>query len=86
MVVDTVGFNDRGWLDGFGHPHTEGLHVVERFQRRDFGHLDVAVTIDDPKFYTQAFSIKFSARLLPDSDVLEAICAENEKDLAHLTR
>ena len=84
LVVDTVGFNDKGWLDGMGHPHSESLHVVERFQRRDFGHLDVLVTIDDPKVYTKAFSVKFTELLLPDSDVTEYFCNENEKDQPHI--
>ena len=69
LVVDTVGFNDKGWLDGMGHPRSEALHVVERFHRRDFGHLDVEVTIDDPKVYTKSFSVKFTELLQPDSDV-----------------
>jgi hypothetical protein len=84
LVVDTVGFNDRGWLDGSGHPHSEALHVVERFRRRDFGHMDVQVTIDDPKVYTKPFSIQFTELLLPDSDVTEYSCSENEKDGTHL--
>jgi len=83
LVVDTVGFNDKGWLDFVGHPHSEALHVVERFHRRDFGHMDVEVTIDDPKVYTKPFSIKFTDRLLPDSDVTEYFCNENEKDQPH---
>jgi hypothetical protein len=80
FIVDTVGFNDRSWLDGMGHPHSEALRVVERFHRRDFGHLDVEVTIDDPKVYTKAFSVKFTELLQPDSDVTEYFCAENERD------
>ncbi len=84
LVVDTVGFNDKSWLDGVGHPHSEALHVVERFRRRDFGHLDVQVTIDDPKVYTKPFSIQFTELLLPDSDVTEYFCSENEKDGTHL--
>lgn len=84
LVVDTVGFNDKGWLDGMGHPRSESLHVVERFQRRDFGHLDVQVTIDDPKVYTKVFSVKFTELLLPDSDVTEYFCNENEKDQPHI--
>src|ERR1700691_479019 len=84
LVVDTVGFNDKGWLDGIGHPRSEGLHVVERFYRRDFGDLDVQVTIDDPKVYTKPFSVKFTELLLPDSDVVEYFCAENEKDRTHI--
>jgi len=84
LVVDTVGFNDRGWLDGMGHPRSEALHVVERFHRRDFGHLDVQVTIDDPKVYTKPFSIQFTELLLPDSDVTEYFCNENERDRSHM--
>jgi hypothetical protein len=84
LQVDTVGFNDKSWLDGVGHPHSEALHVTERFLRRDFGHLDVQLTIDDPKVYTKPFSVKFTERLLPDSDVLEYFCAENEKDRTHI--
>jgi hypothetical protein len=84
LVVDTVGFNDQGWLDGMGHPRSEALHVTERFHRRDFGHLDVEVTIDDPKVYTRSFSVKFTELLLPDSDVTEYFCSENEKDRSHI--
>ncbi len=86
LVVDSVGFNDRTWLDGFGHPHSESLHVVERFRRADFGHMDIEVTIDDSKFYTRPFTVKFPARLLPDTDTLESVCAENERDRSHLDR
>jgi len=80
LVVDTVGFNDKSWLDAFGHPHSDALHLVERFRRRDFGHLDMEITIDDPKMYTKPFSFKVTQRLVPDSDILEAFCNENEKD------
>ena len=84
LVVDTVGFNDKGWLDGMGHPRSEALHVVERFQRRDFGHMDIEVTIDDPKVYTKPFSVTFTELLQPDSDVTEYFCNENEKDRSHI--
>jgi hypothetical protein len=84
LVVDTVGFNDKGWLDGMGHPRSEALHVVERFHRRDFGHLDVELTIDDPKVYAKSFSVKFTELLQPDSDVTEYFCNENEKDRPHI--
>ncbi len=84
LVVDTVGLNDNSWLDAIGSPHSEALHVVERFHRRDFGHLDVEVTINDPKMYTKPFSIQFTERLIPDSDVTEYFCTEDEKDLSHL--
>jgi len=85
LVVDTIGFNDRTWLDGFGHPHSDAMRVTERFHRLDFGHMDTQITIDDPKMYTRPFSVKVVHRLLPDTDVIEAICAENEKDRVHIT-
>ena len=83
MVIDTRGFNDRSWLDARGHGHSEDMRVEERFRRRDFGHLEVAVTIEDPKVFAKPFTIHFTERLLPDTDVFEHICAENEKDAAH---
>jgi hypothetical protein len=86
LRVDTVGFNDKGWLDGFGHPHSEDMHLTERFHRRDFGHLDVEITIDDPKVYTKTFSVKFTELLQPDSDVTEYFCDENEKDQSHIKK
>lgn len=84
LVVDTRGFNDRGWLDAFGHPRTEALHIVERFTRRDFGHATVEVTMEDPGAYTKPFTIKYTQTLTPDTDVIEYICNENEKDRQHL--
>jgi hypothetical protein len=86
LVVETIGFNERTVLDLIGHPHSDALRLVERYRRRDFGHMDVEVTVDDPKLYTKPFSIKFTQRLLADSDVLENICAENEKDVIHIGR
>jgi len=84
LIVDTVGFNDKGWLDAFGHPRSEALRVKERYRRRDFGHLDVQVTLDDPKMYTRPFSIKYTLDLVPNTDIGEYVCAENEKDRPHL--
>jgi len=83
LVVDTAGFNDKAWLDVLGHPRSEAMHLVERYHRRDFGHLDVEMTFDDPKMYTKPFTIKVTHQLIPDSDILEYFCAENEKDRAH---
>jgi hypothetical protein len=83
LVVTTTGFNDKGWLDLGGHPRSEALRMVERYRRRDFGHLDMELTFDDPKMYSRPFSIKFTQRLLADSDVLEYFCNENEKDRTH---
>jgi len=84
LVVDTAGFNDKSWLDAAGHPHSEALRVEERFRRRDFGHLDLQVTVDDPKMYTKPVMVKVTELLIPDSDVLENFCNENEKDRPHL--
>ncbi|MGP0075933.1 MAG: hypothetical protein ACLPWF_28785 [Bryobacteraceae bacterium] len=85
LVVESAGFNDKTWLDLNGHPHGEALRVVERLHRRDFGHLDVETTFDDPEMYTKPFGIKYTFDLLPDSDVFENIC-ENEKDSAHMVK
>jgi hypothetical protein len=86
LVVTTTGFNDKSWLDAAGHPHSEQMRVVERFRRRDFGHIDAQATIDDPKMYSKPFTITFTLRLQPDTDILELFCAENEKDSAHMGR
>ena len=83
LVVETAGFNDKTAFDAMGHPHSDALRVTERFHRRDFGHLDVDMTFDDPLMYTKPFSIKVTYDLWADSDVFEFICNENEKDRAH---
>ena len=67
-----------------GHPHSEAMRVVERYRRRDFGHLDVDITIDDPQMYTKPFTINVTHLLQPDTDILEYFCNENEKDRGHL--
>jgi hypothetical protein len=84
LVVDTSGLNDLAWLDAFGHPRSESMHITERYHRRDFGHMDLEITFDDPKYYTRPFNLKTGLTLIPDSDLLEYVCAENEKDRAHL--
>jgi len=84
LVVDTTGFNDQGWIDNGGHPNTEALHVTERFHRRDFGHMDLRVTIDDPKAYTKPWTVALELTLMPEGELIEYVCSENEKDLQHL--
>jgi hypothetical protein len=81
LVVTSTGFTDRAWLDSAGHPVTESLRVTERLRRRDFGHMDFEITIDDPKVFTRPFTIKKERLLAPDTDLLEDVC-ENERDLA----
>jgi hypothetical protein len=83
FVVETNGLNDKGWLDIVGHPRSEAMRMTERYRRRDFGHMDVEITFDDPKLYTKPFSVKVTHLLQPDSDVLEDVCAENERDKIH---
>lgn len=82
LVVDTAGFNDKTWLDVRGHPHSEALRVQERFHRRDFGHMDIQTTVDDPVLLTKPVTVNFSVFLIPNSDVLENFCSEGERDQA----
>jgi hypothetical protein len=84
LVVESVGFNPKSWLDAFGHARSESMRITERFRRRDFGHMDLQLIVDDPKYYTRPFTVTTGLRLIPDSDVLEYVCAENEKDRVHL--
>ena len=84
LMVESTGFNSNTWLDGSGHPRSESLRLTERYHRRDFGHMDIDVTVDDPKYYTRAFTVRLPFHLIPDTDVLEAVCAENEKDRVHV--
>jgi hypothetical protein len=85
LVVESAGFNDKSAFDVMGHPHSEALRVVERYHRRDFGHLDMDMSFDDPVMYTKPFSIKVTYDLWADADIFEFICSENEKDRAHST-
>jgi len=83
FVVESAGFNDKTTLDAMGHPHSDQLRITERFRRRDFGHLDVEMTFDDPKMYTRPFTIRVPHDLLADQDIFE-MYPENEKDCAHI--
>jgi hypothetical protein len=84
LVVESTGFNDRSWLDMGGHPHTESLRAIERFRRTSFGHIDLQVTFDDPNAYRKPWTISFGVNLAPDTEMIEFVCNENEKDSAHL--
>jgi len=84
LVVDTVGFNDKTWLDNQGHPHTENLHVTERLRRPDLGHLEIEFTIEDPGAYTKPWVIKRVADLYPRAEVGEYVCNEGERDAPHM--
>ena len=84
LVVDTRGFNGKAWLDQLGRPTTEALHVIERFRRRDFGHLEIQITIDDPKAYRRPWNVTEEVNLVLGTDMMEFICNENNRDLDHL--
>lgn len=84
LVVDTTGFNDQESILPDRHPHSDALHIVERFRRRDFGHLEIQYTIEDPKVYAKPWTFKQNHHLTPDTELLEYICNENEKDLKHM--
>lgn len=84
LVVETSGFRDLGWLDVEGSPLTESGKLIEHFRRPDYGHLEIQVTIDDPKAYTRPWTVTVYQRLLPDTELIEFICQENERDDAHL--
>ncbi len=84
LVVDTKGFNGKAWIDQLGKPSTEALHVIERFRRKDFGHMDIQITIDDPRAYTKPWTVTEQANLLTETELMEFICNENNRDLDHL--
>lgn len=84
LVIDATGFNDKSWLNGQGYPHTERLHVTERLQRRDFAHMELDITIDDPGAYVKPWRIKKSADLALDEEIHEWMCTENNKDVEHM--
>jgi len=85
LVVDTIGFNDRFWFDFKGHPHTERLHIVERYTRRGANQLLNEIAIDDPGAYSRPCKVTFTAELAPAGDeLMEYICAENNQDVSHL--
>jgi hypothetical protein len=83
LVVESTGYNDRTWIDG-GYPHTEQMHMTERYRRTDFGHLTAEVSISDPAIYAKPIRSKLDGLYAADTDLIEYVCAENEKDRAHL--
>jgi hypothetical protein len=79
LVVETTGLREDGWLDVRGSPFTEKAKITERFRRLNYGTLEIDVTIDDPKAYTKPFTVRVNQRLMPDQELIEFICAENQK-------
>ena len=77
LVVDTIGFNDKSWLDSTGKPHSEALHVIERFRRPDVGHLEIAYTLEDPQAFTKPYLFTRRFTLVTDRDLHEYFCASD---------
>jgi hypothetical protein len=86
LTVESIGFRGDASLDGMGHPRSESARITERYRRRDFGHMDLETTVDDPFNYTRPFTVKVTLLLIPDTDVQEYVCAENERDRIHMDK
>ncbi len=84
LVVDVVGFNGKAWLDQAGHPHTEALHLIERFTRTDSLTLKYEVTVDDPQTYTRPWKTSLTIPFLPGGRLMEYICQEGNVDVPHM--
>jgi hypothetical protein len=84
LVVDTRGFREEGWLDMAGHPGSAQLHVTERFRRPAYGSLELEIIVDDPKYYSKPWVVREKFHLLPDGELLEHICEENNRDPEHI--
>jgi hypothetical protein len=83
LVVQSSGFRDDGWLDVEGSPLTSAAKMTERFRRVNYGNMEIEVTIDDPKAYTHPWTVKVHHRIMLDTDLIEFVCQENEKDARH---
>ncbi|HTB16765.1 MAG TPA: hypothetical protein VK708_01560 [Bryobacteraceae bacterium] len=84
LVVETTGFRPDGWLDINGSPLTEAAKITERFRRVDYGHLEITISVDDPKAYTKPWTVTVRQTIELDTQMIEFICAENEKDVRHM--
>ncbi len=84
FVVDTNGFRDGGWIDTLkGRPNSDALRVTERFRRLDFGHMELAITINDPKAYLKPWTVRTTLVLHPDTELIEAFCEDHDKTMQH---
>ena len=84
LVVQTIGFKDQGWIDEEGTPVTNAARLTERLRRLNYGTLEVEITVDDPKTFTRPWSFKLDQRLMPDTELIEFVCLENNTSLKHL--
>jgi hypothetical protein len=84
LVVQSLGYRDDQWLDAAASPLTNSARVTERFRRPTFGSLEIELTVDDPKAYTRPFRVTIKLDQAPDTDLLDVVCLENEKDRQHI--
>jgi hypothetical protein len=84
LIVDSIGFRDDTWIDWNGSVITESAKVREEIRRPDYGHIEIKVTVDDPKAYTKPWTVMIKERLLGDVELIDEICLENEKSLIHM--
>jgi Carboxypeptidase regulatory-like domain len=84
LVVDAIGFRDRGWLNFEGQPHSDKLHVTERLRRPDVGHLEIEITLEDQGAFRKSWTGTKYAALTPDVELQEYVCNENNRDAAHM--
>jgi hypothetical protein len=84
LVIDTIGLRDDTWIDWNGSVLTQAAKVREQIRRPDFGHLDIQVTVDDPKAYTKPWTIALTQRIVVDTELIDEICAEGEQSLKHM--
>jgi len=84
LVVETAGFRDGLWLDMKGDPMTDAAKVTERFRRLNYGNMEIEITVDDPKAYSKPWSIKLKQFIVLNTELLDYMCMENEKDTSHM--
>ena len=84
LVIDTIGVRDDTWIDWNGSVLTQAAKVREQIRRPDFGHLEIQVTVDDPKAYTKPWTVTLKQRIVVDTELIDEICLENEQSLKHM--
>jgi len=84
LVVQTTGFRDGLWLDRSGSPMTDAARMTERFRRVNYGKMEIEVTVDDPKAYTAPWTVKMNSFIVLDTELVDYICMENEKDVPRM--
>jgi len=86
LVIETIGLNGKPWMDIHGHPTSENTKITERYHREDFGHLTLQITVEDSTLYTKPWTVTFNKVYRADTEMLDSICAEGEKDIQHIQK